>query len=62
MGDRVLDEPAAVVAHAVEPAGGVAADWLVRHEDYFFLPFALPLPLAPFAFAATLSASAQSRP
>ena len=33
------------VADAVEPAGGIAAVRLDRrHDDYFFLPFALPLP------------------
>ena len=57
-----LDEAAAVVADAVEPAGGVAVRLDRRHDDYFFLPFDLPLPLEPLAFAAALSASAQRMP
>ena len=57
-----LDEAAAQVADAVEPAGGIALR-LDRCHGYFFFDFALPLDfaLAPFDFAA-LSASAHSSP
>ncbi len=53
----VVDDATTVVAHAVEPAGGITAVRLDRHGDYFFLPLDLPLPL-PFALAAAFSASA----
>ena len=57
-----LQEAAAEVADAVEPAGGIASGLDGRH-GYFFLDLPLPLPpLAPFDLAAALSASAQSSP
>jgi hypothetical protein len=58
-----LHEAAAVVADAVEPAGRIALGLDVAHA-YFFLLFALPLPLAPFdlALAAAFSSAAHSRP
>ena len=57
-----LQEAAAQVTDAVEPAGGVALRPDRRHDDdYFFLPFALLLALAPFDFA-DFSAAAQSSP
>ena len=57
-----LQEAAAQVADAVEPAGGIALR-LGRPHGYFFfdLALALALDLAPFDLAA-LSASAHSRP
>ena len=57
-----LEEAAAEVADAVEPAGGVALR-LGPDHGYFFLDFALPLPLAalaPFDFAPFASAAHSS--
>ena len=64
MGLAGLEEAAAQVADAVEPAGGVTTVLRLHrgHDYFFFLDFDLPLPLPPFAFASALSASAQSRP
>ena len=55
-----LEEPAAEIADAVEPAGGVALR-LGSVHGYFFFDLPLPLPLAPFDFAA-LASAAHSRP
>ena len=56
-----LEEAAAEVADAVEPAGGVASG-LDRPHGYFFFDLPLPLALAPPLDFAALSASAHSRP
>ena len=57
-----LEEAAAHVADAVEPAGGVTTVLRLHrsHDYFFFLDFDLPLPLPPFDVA--LSVSAQSSP
>ena len=57
-----LHEAAAVVADAVEPAGGIAFRLDRRHRYFFFLAFALPLAPFDFALAADFSSAAQSRP
>ena len=64
MGLSGLHEAAAVVADAVQPARRIAARGLAVVHAYFFLLFALPLPLAPFdlALAAAFSSAAHSRP